>query len=49
MLPFKANYSYKLRMSIILKQIKKRSKIAKKRLNTLINIYIDFYKSAKLV
>src|SRR5882757_1591902 len=36
-------------MLITLRQIKKRSKIAKKRLETLMNLYIDFYKLIKSV
>ena len=46
---FKANYSYKLKILIILRQIKKKSKITKKRLETLINLHADLYKSAKSV
>jgi hypothetical protein len=39
MLPFKANYSYKLKILLSLKQVKKNSKIAKERVETLINLY----------
>ena len=49
MSPFKANYSYKLKILITLRQVKKRSKIAKKRLEIFINLYINFYKLIKLV
>jgi hypothetical protein len=49
MSPFKVNYSYELRTLITLKQVKKRSEIAKKRLKVLINLYIDLYKLAKIV
>ena len=49
MSPFKANYGYKLKILIILRQVKKRSKIAEKRLEIFINLYIDLYKSIKLV
>jgi hypothetical protein len=46
---FKINYSYKLKILITPRQVKKRSKIAKKRRKTLINLYIDFYKLTKMV
>ena len=49
MLLFKANYGYKLKILIILRQVKKRSEIAEKRLETFINLYIDLYKLIKLV
>ena len=49
MSPFKVNYSYKLRILIILRQIKKRSKIVEKRLEIFINLYVDLYKLIKLV
>jgi hypothetical protein len=39
MLPFKANYGYKPKISLLLKQVKKSSKTAKKRVKTLINLY----------
>jgi hypothetical protein len=39
MLLFKANYSYKLKILLSLKQVKKSGKIAKKRVKTLINFY----------
>jgi hypothetical protein len=38
-LPFKANYGYKLKISLSLKQVKKSSKTAKKRVETFINLY----------
>jgi hypothetical protein len=37
--PFKINYSYKLKISLSPKQVKKSSKIAKERVKTLINLY----------
>jgi hypothetical protein len=49
MLLFKVNYGYKLRILITLKWAKKRSKIAKKRLEFLINLYIDLYKLVNIV
>ena len=49
MLPFKANYSYKLKILLILKQAKKTSKIAKEKIKKLIQLYRNLYKSAKLV
>jgi hypothetical protein len=42
MSPFKTNYSYKLKMLLLLKQIKKSSKTAKERVETLINLYKNF-------
>jgi hypothetical protein len=39
MSPFKANYSYELKILLSLKQIKKSSKTAKERVETLINLY----------
>jgi hypothetical protein len=36
---FKINYSYELKISLSLKQVKKSSKIAKERVETLINLY----------
>ena len=41
MLLFKINYRYKLRILLLLKQVKKSSKIAKERVKTLINLYKD--------
>ena len=49
MLPFKANYKYKLRTLLSPQQAKKSSEIVKKRVKTLINLYRDLKKSAKLV
>ena len=37
--PFKVNYGYKLKISLSLKQVKKSSKTAKERVETLINLY----------
>jgi hypothetical protein len=39
---FKANYSYKLKISLLLRQVKKSSKTAKERVKTLINLYKNF-------
>jgi hypothetical protein len=36
---FKANYGYKLKILLSLKQVKKSSKPAKERVKTLINLY----------
>ena len=41
MLLFKANYGYKPK-TLLLQQIKKSSKIAKERVEILINLYRDF-------
>jgi hypothetical protein len=39
MLPFKANYGYKLKISLSPRQVKKSSKIAKKRVKIFINLH----------
>ena len=44
---FMANYRYKPKISLLLKQAKKISSIAKERIKTLINLYKDLYKTAK--
>jgi hypothetical protein len=41
-LPFKTNYSYKLKILLSLKQIKKSSEIIKERVETFINLYKNF-------
>ena len=46
---FKANYSYKLKTLLTLRQAKKISKIAKKRMEKLIQLYKNLHKSVKLV
>ena len=46
---FKANYGYKLKTSLSPQQVKKRSKTAKERVKTLINLYKDLQESAKIV
>jgi predicted solute-binding protein len=38
-LPFKANYSYKLKILLSPKQVKKSSETAKERVKTFINLY----------
>jgi hypothetical protein len=42
MLPFKANYGYKLKISLSPRQVKKSSKTAKERVKTLINLHKNF-------
>jgi hypothetical protein len=39
---FKVNYSYKLKILLSLKQVKKSSEIVKERVKTLINLYKNF-------
>jgi hypothetical protein len=39
---FKANYSYELKILLSLKQAKKSSEIAKKKVETLINLHKNF-------
>ena len=46
---FKANYSYKLKTLLTLRQAKKTSKTAKERIEKLIQLYRNLHKSAKLV
>ena len=46
---FKANYSYKLKILLTLRQAKKTSKTVKKRIEKLIQLYKNFYKLVKLV
>ena len=48
MLPFKANYGYKLKILFILKQAKKISKTVKKKVEKFIQLYRNLYKSVKL-
>ena len=42
MSPFKANYRYKLKISLLPQQAKKSSKTVKERVETFINLYRDF-------
>jgi len=46
---FKANYGYKPIISLTLQQVTKTSKTAKERAKTLINLYKNLYKTAKLI
>jgi len=46
---FKANYGYKLIISLTLQQATKISKTAKERVETLMNLHKNLYKTAKLV
>jgi len=46
---FKANYSYKPIILLILWQVIKISKIVKERAEILINLYKNLYKAAKLI
>ena len=46
---FKANYGYKLRISLLLRQVKKISSTAKQRIETLINLYKNLIETAKVV
>jgi uncharacterized protein YdeI (YjbR/CyaY-like superfamily) len=39
---FKINYGYKLKILLSLRQVKKSSKTAKKRVETFINLYKNF-------
>ena len=39
---FKANYRYKLKILLSLRQTKKSSKTAKEKVETFINLYKDF-------
>jgi len=46
---FKANYGYKSITLLILKQVIKMSKTAKERVEKLIELYKNLYKTVKLV
>jgi hypothetical protein len=46
---FKTNYSYKLKILLTPRQAKKISEIAKERIEKLIQLYRNLYKSVKLV
>jgi len=49
MSPFKTNYRYALRTSLLPKQAKKSSNIAKKRAEKLMILHKELYESAKMV
>ena len=49
MLLFKANYGYKLKILLLPQQAKKSSKIAKEKVETLINLYKNLQESAKII
>ena len=49
MLPFKVNYRYALKTLLILRQVKKTSELAQKRAERLIRLYLDLYKSLKII
>ena len=46
---FKANYGYKLKTSLSPQQVKKSSKTAKEKVETLINLHKDLQELAKIV
>ena len=46
---FKVNYGYKLKILLLLQQVKKSSKTAKERVEIFINLYKDLQESAKIV
>jgi len=46
---FKANYGYELIILLILWQVIKISKIAKERVEILINLYKNLYETVKLI
>ena len=47
--PFKANYGYKLKILLSLKQVKKSSKTAKERVETFINLHKNFQEAAVFI
>ena len=49
MSPFKANYGYKLKILLTLRQAKKISKTVKERIEKLIQLYRNLYELVKLV
>ena len=46
---FKANYGYKLKILLILRQVKKISKAVKERMEKLMQLHKNLYKLVKLV
>ena len=46
---FKANYGYKLKISLSLQQVKKSSKTAKEKVEIFINFHKNLQESAKIV
>ena len=49
MLPFKANYGYKLKTLLTPRQAKKTSETVKEKIKKLIQLHRNLHKSAKLV
>ena len=49
MSPFKANYSYTLRTLLTLRQAKKISELAQERMDRLMRLYLNLFKSLKLI
>ena len=49
MLLFKTNYGYKLRILLLLQQVKKSRKIVKEKVKIFINFYKDLKKLVKLI
>ena len=46
---FKANYGYKLKILLSLRQVKKSSETAKERVKTFINLYKNFQETAVFI
>ena len=46
---FKVNYGYKLKISLMPRQAKKTSEIAKEKIEKLMQLYQNLHKSVKLV
>ena len=49
MSPFKANYGYKLKILLMLRQAKKISKTVKEKMEKFIQLHRNLYKLVKLV
>ena len=49
MLLFKANYSYLLKILLSLRQVKRTNKIAKEKIDKIINLHQNFQEIAKMV
>ena len=49
MSPFKANYGYIPRTLLTLRQVKKISELVQKRVDRLMRLYLDLFKSLKLI
>ena len=49
MSPFKVNYSYLLKTSLLPRQVRKTNEIAKERINKLMNLHQNLQETIKMV